>query len=326
MGFIPIEFPRAISKGSQGGLMHNTLVVDKPSGASERASRWPAPKIRWDVGYGAKDVEALNAIVKHHRLVAARAYSFPFWDPADWTTNPAGRVWNYATTSATPTDESIGTGDGATTDFQLVKRYASGLTTRVRNLTRPEAGTVRVALNGVEQLTGWTVNYDTGVITFATPPANGVAVTAGCKFVVPVVYEDDVLKYEISEFDNGLVVSGINVVEELSNTVIDDDHPKRGASYQSFSAPLSLSPRMGYFVRLNPSGSGMAVDLPGLSNYEQGGPHWKLRNETAFTIAVRHAGSTVFTLQASGDSQRRDFAEVVLGVDAAGAASWLGVT
>ena len=41
-------------------------------------------------------------------------------------------------------DEALGTGDGATTAFQLVKRYASGSQTWVRTITKPVAGTVRV--------------------------------------------------------------------------------------------------------------------------------------------------------------------------------------
>jgi uncharacterized protein (TIGR02217 family) len=56
----------------------------------------------------------------------------------------------------------------------------------VRTITKPVAGTVKVYLDGVEQLWGWSVDTTTGVVTFGTAPAMGVEVTADCEFDVPV--------------------------------------------------------------------------------------------------------------------------------------------
>jgi len=55
------------------------------------------------------------------------------------------------------------------------------------------AGTVRVALGTVEQLTGWTLDATTGVVTFTTAPGNGVIVRAGFEFDVPVRFDTDML-------------------------------------------------------------------------------------------------------------------------------------
>ena len=57
----------------------------------------------------------------------------------------------------TPIDQVLGTGDGATTAFQLVKRYESGAQAWVRRIVKPVAGTVRVARGGVEAVSGWSV-------------------------------------------------------------------------------------------------------------------------------------------------------------------------
>ena len=92
-----------------------------------------------------------------------------------------------------PTDQAIGTGDGATTAFQLVKRYASGNQIWTRTITKPVAGTVRVALDGAEQVGGWSVDTTNGVVTFGTAPAAGVAITAGFEFDVPVRFDTDAL-------------------------------------------------------------------------------------------------------------------------------------
>jgi uncharacterized protein (TIGR02217 family) len=92
-----------------------------------------------------------------------------------------------------PTDQPIGTGNGAVITFALLKRYSSGAQSWTRAIAKPVAGTVRVALNGVEQMTGWSVNTATGSVTFTTAPGAGVAITAGFEFDVPVRFDTDML-------------------------------------------------------------------------------------------------------------------------------------
>jgi uncharacterized protein (TIGR02217 family) len=75
----------------------------------------------------------------------------------------------------------------------MVKRYASGSQTWVRTITKPVAGTVRVALDGTEQPSGWSVDTTTGVVTFSAAPGSGVAITASFEFDVPVRFDTDVL-------------------------------------------------------------------------------------------------------------------------------------
>ncbi len=56
-----------------------------------------------------------------------------------------------------------------------------------------EASAVRVALNGVEQMTGWSVDTATGSVTFITAPSAGVTITANFDFDVPVRLDTDML-------------------------------------------------------------------------------------------------------------------------------------
>jgi uncharacterized protein (TIGR02217 family) len=53
------------------------------------------------------------------------------------------------------------------------------------------AGTVKVYLDGVDQLSGWSVDMTAGLVTFATAPALGVEVTADFEFDVPVRFDTD---------------------------------------------------------------------------------------------------------------------------------------
>ena len=66
------------------------------------------------------------------------------------------------------------------------KRYPSGSVIEVHTITKPVAGTVRLYKDGVEHLSGWSVDVTTGVVTFTTAPAAGVAITADFELDVPV--------------------------------------------------------------------------------------------------------------------------------------------
>ncbi len=91
----------------------------------------------------------------------------------------------------TATNQAIGIGDGTTTAFQLVKAYSSGAHTWTRTITKPVTGTVTVALDGIVQASGWSVDTATGLVTFTAAPASGVIVSVGFEFDVPVRFDTD---------------------------------------------------------------------------------------------------------------------------------------
>ena len=83
--------------------------------------------------------------------------------------------------------------DSEVASFALLKRYTSGAQSWTRVIAKPVTGAVRLALNGVEQMTGWSVDTATGSVTFTTAPGAGVAITAGFEFDVPVRFDTDML-------------------------------------------------------------------------------------------------------------------------------------
>ena len=62
---------------------------------------------------------------------------------------------------------------------------------------------MRVALAGVEQSSGWSVDTTTGLVTFASAPAPGTAITAGFEFDVPVRFDTDSLCINLANFAAG---------------------------------------------------------------------------------------------------------------------------
>jgi uncharacterized protein (TIGR02217 family) len=91
------------------------------------------------------------------------------------------------------------------TTFQLTKTYTSGPQTHVRLITKPVDGSVRIALDGVEQISGWSADSTTGLVTFDIAPASGVVIAAGFEFDVPVRFDSDVLEISLDTFRAGTI-------------------------------------------------------------------------------------------------------------------------
>ena len=186
MAFHEVRFPDNISRGARGGPERRTQVVELASGDEERNASWANSRRRYDVAYGIRRADDLAAVVAFFEARNGRLHGFRYKDWADYKSAPPSQA-------ITPTDQQIGTGTGGLQTFQLAKRYASGPQTWVRTIAKPVTGTVRVALGMVQQMSGWTLDATTGVITFTTAPASGVAIRAGFEFDVPVRFDSDTL-------------------------------------------------------------------------------------------------------------------------------------
>jgi uncharacterized protein (TIGR02217 family) len=186
VAFHEIRFPDNISRGARGGPERRTQIVELASGDEERNASWADSRRRYDAAYGVRQADDLAAVVAFFEARNGRLYGFRWKDWGDYKSClPSG--------TPAPTDQVIGTGDGTSTVFQLVKAYISGTQSWTRNITKPVASTVSVALDGVAQASGWSVDTTTGIVTFTAAPANSTTVTAGFEFDVPVRFDTDQL-------------------------------------------------------------------------------------------------------------------------------------
>ncbi|CUH17629.1 hypothetical protein JSE7799_00400 [Jannaschia seosinensis] len=200
MALHEVRFPDDISRGARGGPERRTHIVELASGDEERNASWANSRRRYDVAYGIRRADDLAAVVSFFEARNGRLHGFRFKDWADHKSCLPSQT-------PAPTDQPIGTGDGTTTAFQLVKRYASGSQTWVRTIIKPVAGSVRIALDGIEQGSGWLVDTTTGVVAFDTAPAAGVAITAGFAFDVPVRFDTDALDVTLDTERLGSITS-----------------------------------------------------------------------------------------------------------------------
>jgi uncharacterized protein (TIGR02217 family) len=196
MAFDNVRFPVAISRGLAGGPERRTDVVMTASGREERNARWANSRRKYNAGYGVKSLDDIHAVVAFFEERRGRLYAFRFKDHTDFKSCKPSQVVSAG-------DQVIGTGDGATKSFQLVKNYG---TTRTypRSITAPVAGTILVSVNGVTTMQ-FTVDVTTGLITFNVgnipPPA--AVITAGFEFDVPVRFDTDQLKIHLAHFAAG---------------------------------------------------------------------------------------------------------------------------
>lgn len=186
MAFHEVRFPDNISRGARGGPRRLTQVVELASGDEERNASWANSRRVYDVSYGIRTANDLADVVAFFEARRGRLHGFRF---KDWADYKSSKPLN----TPSPTNFLIGTGDGTTRDFQLVKRYSSGAQSWTRTITKPVSGTVRVAVNGTEVMSGWTVDTATGIVTFTAAPGVGLDVRAGFEFDVPVRFDSDQL-------------------------------------------------------------------------------------------------------------------------------------
>lgn len=205
MAFHAIRFPLDVALGARGGPERRTDVVTLAGGGEQRNGRWQHSRRRYNAGYGVKSRADMAAVLAFFEERRGRLHGFLWRDGLDYSSGGA---------APTAQDQPIGTGNGSRSSFQLTKRYGASFDPYFRPISRPVSGSVKVAVAGVELLSGWTVDNATGIIGFTVPPANGAAVTAGFLFDVPVRFDTDRLDVELTSFD-GAEAPSIPLVEIL---------------------------------------------------------------------------------------------------------------
>lgn len=167
----------------------NTDLITLASGAETANQNWSQPFYNFTIPEAIRSMEIYETVIAHWMVVAGPAYTFPFRNPMDFASvalNIPAQVPNIS-----PNDQVIGTGDGLKMNFQIIKKYQRGGFTHYREIYLPVVNTVRVAFNGVEQFSGFSVNRTTGIITFTVPPSTGTAITCGYLYDENVRFESD---------------------------------------------------------------------------------------------------------------------------------------
>lgn len=152
----------------------STQVTKAVSGKEKRAALWSYPKWAFKLTYNIlEDVAGetgtdLKSIIGFYNSRMGQADDFLFND----------------TTDNTVTDQVIGTGDGVTNKFTLV-RNMGGWIEPIKDLQ----GSPAIYFDGVLQEGNYYM--EDGKVVFSPPPTIGVVITASFKFYFRVRFADD---------------------------------------------------------------------------------------------------------------------------------------
>lgn len=195
MAFDDVRLPDNLARGFTASPEFQTTIATSGAGYEQRNQGWLTPRHTYQINLDVWDQPRMDALKAFYMARGGKARGFRF---RDWTDFMVGQVWSVANgiagiTYGTPAQ--FATGDGATTAFQLNRVYADDVNPITRKITRPLSGTVKIykyiSSAWVEQTSGVSVNFSTGVVTFTTAPANGVALGWCGQFDVPVRFDTD---------------------------------------------------------------------------------------------------------------------------------------
>lgn len=210
MAYIAARFPTSISYGSRGGPGFKTSIFEKNSGFEKRNKNWSRQRAKYKIQFGVKTRDQMDELRALFYAVQGMGDIFRYKDWADYTTGA----------------QTLVLVPGETAKYQIAKTYSylgidgATLYSYTRKITRPigipTTTLVGVEANAVPQTEGggadYTVDYETGIITFvAGPPTEPITITE-CEFDVPARFNLDELDSEL-EFFNVESISGLEVWE-----------------------------------------------------------------------------------------------------------------
>ena len=195
MGFHDVSFPLSLAFGASGGPVRQVDIVELANGREARNTAQSRSRRRYNALTGVKSIDEARRLSDFFEARSGRLHAFRFRDPLDHASS-------HPTPS--PTDIVLGTGDGTTHQYQLIKRYGDV----VRPITRPVPETIQVAVNGVLV----THSLQDGGVIEIDPPAIGETVTAGFLFDVPVRFDVDGLTLAL-DTHGAINVSDVPLIE-----------------------------------------------------------------------------------------------------------------
>lgn len=331
MSFHEVQFPTDISYGSQGGPGYNTNIITLDSGQEQRIARWSDARRQYNVAYGVRSHSQLANLIEFYLARQGAAFGFRYKDFHDCTSSASG-VDSSLGGEATTNEDQVILRISATTPstYQLRKAYTSGTTTKYRSITKPVSGTMKVSVDtgggpvAQTETTDYTVNYETGVVTFISGFSPTATVRAGFEFDVPVRFSessDELLSTSIDSFGEG---SGLQIllVEILNEVVTQQDYNFGGSQDIALATDMSIAISDGRVLRFTPSANNLQIFLPDQSKLAGGGPYFYLHHtdplSNGYNLSIRDKDDVEITTLAQDATKQALVLE-----DSSGDKSWV---
>ncbi len=184
-----------VEQGAEGGPGFKTTIIGVGSGFEQRNEEWERARGEWDMRYPFFTKADFMELIRFFYGRRGRERGFRFKDWSDFESD--GR-------------QTIGTGNGLNTDFQLINTYADLVNPYVRRITRPVDSTVRVWVDDVEIFT-FTIE-SLGIIRIIPAPADTLLVESEYEFDVPVRFDTDKMVMQVRWY-NAAAWQDISILE-----------------------------------------------------------------------------------------------------------------
>lgn len=172
----------------------STRLPTVDSGAEGVNQRWEMPLHAYRLPQAVREHDVFESIRDHWLVMRGPAFTWPFRDPLDFASVALEEPNEVPTISGL--DQTLGVGNGAQQQFQLVKVYTRGLFSFTRTIYHPIVSSVIVLIDGAlpgsySPAMAASVDRNTGIVTITPAPPPGRVVTAGFLFDVEVRFESD---------------------------------------------------------------------------------------------------------------------------------------
>lgn len=197
---LPI-FPTDLSFGRPGGPEYLTDAAILESGHEQRNAYWEEPRYSWEVGYGTRTIDKITALLDFFHKCKGKKQPFRFKDWLDYKSCQitGSEIISYL-------DQALPAATAGQTQFQLIKTYGTAdpyMT--VVDIIKPRGDTIVIAVDSVEETSGWTVNEVTGIIERSSGLSGGEIVTWGGEFWRKARFDVDKLSHSFDAWKAGTV-------------------------------------------------------------------------------------------------------------------------
>lgn len=190
-----VRLPSDLSLGSSLGPEFSTEIPPSASGFEQRSARWQFGRMRGDLRYSVKTLAQLRTLYAFFLARHGMAQAFRVKDHQDYQA----------------VFEGLDVSDGVTTVFQLIKSYGVGDGYDVRLIRKPVGidfplgnpyDSVKLYADAT-LLSGWVLDYSTGLVTLADPVTAGAVVSWSGEFDVPMRFGSDYFPLALTQFGIG---------------------------------------------------------------------------------------------------------------------------
>lgn len=179
MAYIDATLAPCAGFGWQGGSEFKTQIVELQSGRERRNGMWSQGRHRFVAPFLNISVDAYRSLKALHQVCRGQLHAFRFRDELDYQAD----------------QEVFGIGDGTTEVFQLSKTSLIDGIQYTREVYAPDDPVVITSDNVL--VTGVTIDYRRGTVTFAVPPTPGKVLRWTGDFSVWVRFTQDFLPFTL---------------------------------------------------------------------------------------------------------------------------------